>query len=619
MSINHLNLKYRPEIDGLRALAVISVIFYHLDENWLKGGFLGVDIFFVISGYLITKIITVEMTQGHFSFQTFYQRRIKRIFPVFIFVMLLASIFATLLFVRSEGELQRKGIEAGILSFANLFLSHRQGYWDFAANENPILHIWSLSVEEQYYLFFPIFLYLAFRKFQHRHTFLTVSITLFIIFSLTYAIPEWAYKAVGVNNLYYVSNIRFPELLVGSICALLPTYKNRKSLEITTFVLLIACLWAYHKDLPLLLNGLLLLPCALTAVLILQMNSESIIGRLLSLKPIVFIGKISYSLYLFHWLFIAWANYLMGTTGQKVFSPTTVGIILCLTFICSVFSYYLLENPVRKSKLSFKQSVIFVYLIPALIVVTFNQISRTIIKERNDIYRNMDTFNVENHHLPRIALFGDSHAFHLETFADYIGNKEGWKAVYRETEQQCHFPIMETGGVLSGCEEVVKDLENASALFISMFYDLKRNNGDLPRVTPQDFFVENFDQKFKALVSYFAKTKPVYVFADVKVASRSPLRDTILRRYGLEGFLQPITELGNKAESNLYIYSLIKEIPNVKWIDPTSHLPQTYFINGLPLFADQDHLSKFGSFYMAEQFYKNERLLQENDVRVLYK
>lgn len=616
--MNH-NLNYRPEIDGLRALAVISVIIHHLSPSLLPGGFIGVDIFFVISGFLITKIISAEMMNNTFSFKEFYKRRIKRIYPVFIFVMMMASIFSALFFIRSEGELQRKGIEAGILSFANLFLSHRQGYWDFAANENPILHIWSLSVEEQYYLFFPIFLYLVFRKIKHKRAFLNVSIGLFIIFSLTYFIPEWVYKTIGINNLYYVSNIRFPELLVGSICAFLPMPKNRRILKITSFVLLLACFWIYHKDLPLLLNGLLLLPCILTATLILQMKHESLIGRFLSLKPIVFIGKISYSLYLFHWLFIAWANYLMGTTGEKVFSHVAVGIILSLTIIFSVLSYYFLENPIRKSKLSFKQSIIFIYLIPSLIIVSFNQITRETIKERNNIYRNMPTFNVDNNHLPHIALFGDSHAFHLETFVDYIGNKEGWKAVYRETEQHCHLPISETGTVLPGCEGVVKELEKASILFVSMFYDLKRNNGDLPRVTPQDFFEERFDQKFRALISYFAKTKPVYVFADVKVASRSPLRESILKQYGLEGFLHPITELGNKVESNQYIYSLIKEIPNVKWVDPTKYLPKTYFINGLPLFTDQDHLSKFGSFYMAEQFYKKEHLLQENEVKSLYK
>lgn len=613
------HLKYRSEIDGLRALAVLSVIFYHLNENWIPGGFLGVDIFFVISGYLITNIITKEMVEGSFSFQAFYNRRIKRIFPVFIFVMLLASIFSTFFFIRSEGELQRKGIESGVLFFSNLYLANRQGYWDFAANENPILHIWSLAVEEQYYLFFPVFLYVAFIKTKNKNIFLSLSIILFVIFCMTYFLPEEAYRKIGVNNVYYASNIRFPELLVGSVCALLPTLKLKRILELSLFALIVACLWGYNKNLPFLLNGLLILPCALTAILILSMTNKSPVGKLLSLKPIVFIGKLSYSLYLFHWLFIAWANYLMGTTGKNEFSFEVTTLILILTVSCSLLSYYLLENPIRRSKLVFKQSLIFIYLIPSLFVIGLNQMTRSMIKDRTSMYQSVADLNIENSNSSIIALFGDSHASHLGTFADYIGEKEGWKAINVEAEQVCHIPITEDGNIVLGCENVVAELEKYPVIFLSMFYDLKRNNGSLPRPVPRDFLIENFEEKFKAFVTYFSKTKRVYVFADVKVASRSPLREAILKRYSLDGWLEPIQELGNKEESNQYVYNLVKDIPNVKWIDPTKYLPKGYFVDDLPLFSDQDHLSKFGSLYMAEQFYKKEHLLQEDEVRSLYK
>ncbi len=144
MSYNKLS--YRPEVDGLRALAVLSVFVYHLNENWLAGGFLGVDIFFVISGFLITRIITTEMVEGKFEFKTFYNRRIKRIYPVFILTLFIASIFSSLVFIRSEGELLRKTIELAVGFVSNFYLSNRQGYFDLAANENPILHIWSLAV-----------------------------------------------------------------------------------------------------------------------------------------------------------------------------------------------------------------------------------------------------------------------------------------------------------------------------------------------------------------------------------------------------------------------------------------------------------------------------------------
>lgn len=165
------NLTYRPEIDGLRAIAVLSVMIFHLNPQWLPGGFLGVDIFFVISGFLITKIITTEIEQGTFSFASFYNRRIKRIYPVFVLVLALASIFGFLFFLRYYAESLRKTIELAVVFLSNFYLSHKQGYFDLSVNQNPIVHIWSLAVEEQYYIFFPILLALAYKKKKKQKSF----------------------------------------------------------------------------------------------------------------------------------------------------------------------------------------------------------------------------------------------------------------------------------------------------------------------------------------------------------------------------------------------------------------------------------------------------------------
>lgn len=206
-------------------------------------------------------------------------------------------------------------------------------------------------------------------------------------------------------------------------------------------------------------------------------------------------------------------------------------------------------------------------------------------------------------------MFGDSHAGHLTTFLNYLGYKEGWATGFAEMPFECYLPLTSEGKVRSECASLLAQYDHYPIVMISMFYDLKRNHGDLPRITPKAFFVEDFDQKFRALVSYFAQTKKVYVFADIKVADRSPLRAAFLQKYGLDKFLKPIGELGNKSESNEYIRKLIQDIPNVKWVDPTIYLPQDYFVNGIPLYSDQDHLTTFGSFYMAEQFHKQEKLL----------
>ena len=176
------SIKYRPEIDGLRAIAVISVIIYHLNENWLPGGFLGVDIFFVISGFLITGIIITEIQQNSFSFKQFYTRRIKRIYPAFITVIVLVSFIASAIFIYNDFNQLRKTIELATIFLSNFYLGLTQGYFDLSANENPVLHIWSLAVEEQYYLIFPLILILAYKKFREIKALFAITLVFFLFY-----------------------------------------------------------------------------------------------------------------------------------------------------------------------------------------------------------------------------------------------------------------------------------------------------------------------------------------------------------------------------------------------------------------------------------------------------
>lgn len=173
------SIKYRPEIDGLRAIAVLSVMIFHLNEHWLPGGFLGVDIFFVISGFLITGIILTEIQQDRFSFKQFYARRIKRIYPAFITVMALVSLCASAIFIYQDFNQLRKTIELATLFSSNFYLGFRQGYFDLSANENPILHIWSLAVEEQYYLVFPLLLIGCYKKLRQIKPLFYITLGLF--------------------------------------------------------------------------------------------------------------------------------------------------------------------------------------------------------------------------------------------------------------------------------------------------------------------------------------------------------------------------------------------------------------------------------------------------------
>ncbi|OPH36221.1 acyltransferase [Moraxella lacunata] len=149
---------YRPDIDGLRALAVLSVVAFHINENWLSGGFLGVDIFFVISGFLITSIIYREINEGKFSFQNFYIRRIRRILPVFFFVMIVGLCFGWYIFLKQDYLGLLKSAIASTAFMANFYFARQSGYFDISNHEKPLLHIWSLSIEEQFYFIFPVIL-----------------------------------------------------------------------------------------------------------------------------------------------------------------------------------------------------------------------------------------------------------------------------------------------------------------------------------------------------------------------------------------------------------------------------------------------------------------------------
>lgn len=563
------SIKYRPEIYGLRAIAVISVIIYHLNENWLSGGFLGVDIFFVISGFLITGIIITEIQQNSFSLKQFYTRRIKRIYPAFITVMALVSFIASVIFIYNDFNKLRKTIELAIAFLSNFYLGLTQGYFDLSANENPVLHIWSLAVEEQYYLIFPLILILAYKKFREIKVLFIITLILFFILLATSFIPANFYKEVlHQPNIYYLSNLRFPELLVGSLLAIYHNLSNKVQLSkqvnnilaILSTLLLFSCLFLMNNDIAYIPGITLILPCIFTALIIHTTSQNNIVKLCLSNKAIVFIGKISYSLYLYHWIFIAFAYYI---TGEKQINNQSIAIVIVLTIIFSVLSYYLIEQPIRKSKLNFKQSFLYIYFIPSLLLLGFNLYKRqTIRAEKEHIEQSIPVSN-ENHYPAKVIILGDSHSSHLEAFLNYVGNKEGWKADIFKDKFECSFIVNEQYQLDPNCQSVWQKDSQYKAIFISAFYDLRMGGQPVPRFRPETFIEPDFKARFKNTVKQLAMQKPVYVFANNSSVSRSPLRGYLLENYGLEKYLTPIHRMGDIDASNKIIHDLVKDIPNV--------------------------------------------------------
>jgi peptidoglycan/LPS O-acetylase OafA/YrhL len=220
---SHLtHLKYRPDIDGLRAIAVLSVVAFHAFPNWLKGGFIGVDVFFVISGYLISTIIFESLENGTFSFGEFYSRRIKRIFPALLLVLLACYTFGWFVMVADEYKQLGKHIAAGAGFFSNISFWHEAGYFDSLSETKPLLHLWSLGIEEQFYLLWPMLLWFAWKR---NFNLLTITI---LVAAVSFFLNVKGIKEDAVAT-FYSPQTRFWELLCGSILAWVTLYKKEVS------------------------------------------------------------------------------------------------------------------------------------------------------------------------------------------------------------------------------------------------------------------------------------------------------------------------------------------------------------------------------------------------------
>ena len=367
-----MKINYRPEIDGLRAVAVIAVIFYHAQINILgyqpfKGGFIGVDIFFVISGYLITSIILKELiTTGTFSFLNFYQRRIRRIIPALLFVMLAALPFGWIYLLPSSFIDFSKSIIYS-LGFSSNFYFHYSGL-EYGAVDSllkPFLHTWSLSVEEQYYIVFPVILLVTFKYF--RKNLLAI---LVIGFLASLLITYWGSKNYPSATFYFL-HTRMWELIAGSLLAYfeinLGARSNNKILNQILPVLglfLIGHSIIFFNDKMLHFSFYTLSPIIGVCLIIWFSNKDEFITKILSSKLFVGTGLISYSLYLWHYPIFAFAR-IKGDT----FSQYDKFEWICLTIVLSIISYFLVERPFRNKKFNFKRISFFLLTIGSVILI----------------------------------------------------------------------------------------------------------------------------------------------------------------------------------------------------------------------------------------------------------
>lgn len=335
---------YRADIDGLRTIAVLPVLFHHAEFSWIGGGYVGVDIFFVISGFLITSILMKEIREDRFSILNFYERRARRILPALTAVLVFCIPFALALMTPEEFKDFSQSLIATLLFVSNILFWLETGYFHPDAEEKPLLHTWSLAIEEQYYIFLPVFLFLMWR-YQRRY--LLLSIVAIALASLAFS--EWAWRNVPTANFYLIFS-RAWELFAGSICALVAAKVGAGGqntgranlLSLAGLVMIAIALFAFDDATPF-PSVFALLPVLGVALILLYSRQGSITFALLSLAPIVFIGKISYSLYLWHQPLFAFAR--IQSTGEL--TDTIYLVLIGATFVLAVLSYYFIETPFR--------------------------------------------------------------------------------------------------------------------------------------------------------------------------------------------------------------------------------------------------------------------------------
>ena len=443
-----MKFSYRPEIDGLRAIAVGAIILYHSNSSFFgyqpfNGGFIGVDIFFVISGYLITSIILKELIlTGSFSFKNFYERRIRRIFPALLFVMLISLPFAWMYLLPSNLIDFSKSILYS-LGFSSNFYFHYTGQ-EYGSDDGlikPFLHTWSLSVEKQFYILFPIVLLITFKYFKKY-----LLVFLIVCFFISISIADWGSKNYASANFYFLHS-RMWELLAGSILAYLEIRQGFRSKN-----------QILNKILPLI--GLLLIahsiiffnektfhpsfysssPIIGICLVIWFSDKNTLITKILSSKLLVGIGLISYSLYLWHYPIFAFSR-IYGFTDDSLIKELFLGLII---FILSIISYFLVEKKFRN------KSVKFLKILPLLIfILIINILSTSIFIKKKGLYD----------YLPEI-------------YKSSLSYEKIWTLLKNDKNQICH-------NLNEVCSFKVKNEKNkvyliGDSVMGSLSYDLKR-------------------------------------------------------------------------------------------------------------------------------------------------
>lgn len=650
-ALKHLiHPSYRPDIDGLRAIAVLSVVGFHAFPKILKGGFVGVDIFFVISGFLISTIIFKNLENGSFSFAEFYSRRIRRIFPSLIVVLVATLGFGYFSLRADEYASLGKHVAGGAGFISNILLWGESGYFDRSSDLKPLLHLWSLGIEEQFYIIWPFIAYLAWKR--NRSALSVTAITLGLSFSLNLYLVK-----TNPSADFYLPFSRFWELLIGSLIAcFVIENKTTTSSSAGLFYRLTNTINSLNNNFNKrrisnflsILGGILILSgVAITreknfpglwalipttgAVLTICSGKDAWLNKhILSNRYLVFIGLISFPIYLWHWPILSFGHILFGDTPPP--SVRFIGVIASI--FLAWCSYKLVEQPIRNGILENKKTITLLILMIMVGCIGYYINSNDGFRSRYSVHSNDN--EIRTWHLKgdgvtdctnlvkattssfcaktketRVAIIGDSHAGHLFYGFSRSSNNEFNKVIVigaGSCQPTLDFEAREgCNNQLKVAIQLITRNESIKYVILSGYFGIiDAENSDVSKK-----YIDGIQKTVNELRKH---GKKIIFFVDnpsfKETAERCQPRSLFLRELfnPYPDFCKDAknTDLRDQNAYRQVINKIAQRNPDIFFYDPKDIICPNdrcnLFSDGNLIYGDWNHLSIYGSQLVANAF-----------------